>query len=140
MELPVIVLAVWIFVGFVIAAVFAMLCRGIGKSTEMNPEFLANMGFFWSVIPAALFGATRYFPWLDLTWLAPFGFLLGVVPLIFIVTARGSTEHTVPLFGRDNQGRLSLFACTPFEVITTCLYALLAFEICAIFLWDQLYR
>ena len=32
-------LAVWVFCGFVLAAVFAMLCRGFGKSTEMNPEF-----------------------------------------------------------------------------------------------------
>jgi len=44
------------------------------------------------------------------------------------------------MFGRDDQGRLSLFACSPEEVVTTVLYAVLAFEICTIFLWDQLYR
>ncbi|MBN35976.1 MAG: hypothetical protein CMM46_14615 [Rhodospirillaceae bacterium] len=133
-------LAVWLFCGFVLAAVFAMLCRGFGKSTEMNPEFLANMGFFWSVVPAAMFGASRYFPWLDLSVLAPFAFLMGLVPLIVILVIRGTPEHAPPLFGRDDQGRLTLFACTPIEVITTLLYALLAFEICTIFLWDQLYR
>ena len=62
MEFSAFGLAVWVFFGFLLAAVFAMLCRGFGKSTEMSPEFLANMGFFWSVVPAATLGASLYFP------------------------------------------------------------------------------
>lgn len=133
-------LAIWLVCGFTLAAVIAMLCRGIGKSTEMNPEFLANMGFFWAVGPTAALAASRYFPWFDISALAPFGFVLGLVPLAVIASARGSPEHPPPLFGRDSQGRLSLFACNPQEVVTTLLYALLACEICMIFLWDELYR
>lgn len=140
MGLSEISLAIWLVCGFLVAAVIAMLCRGFGKSTEMNPEFLANMGFFWAVAPVATLAASRYFPWFDLSPLAPFGFVLGLVPLVVIALARGSPEHPPPLFGRDGQGRLSLFACTPQEVVTTLLYALLACEICMIFLWDELYR
>ncbi|MBT6202525.1 MAG: hypothetical protein P8Q36_13660 [Alphaproteobacteria bacterium] len=140
MEFSEIGLAIWVFVAFMLASVNAMLCRGLGKSTEMNPEFLANMGFFWSVIPAAMFGASAYFPWLDLSVIAPFAFLLGLVPLAVIYVIRGKPEQAPMMFGRDDQGRLSLFACSPEEVVTTVLYAVLAFEICTIFLWDQLYR
>jgi len=140
MELGEIGLAIWVFCGFLLAAVFAMLCRGFGKSTEMSPEFLANMGFFWAIVPTAMLGASRYFPWLDLSVLAPFGFLLGLVPVIVVYSLRSNLEHAPSLFGRDDQGRLTLFACSPLEVITTLLYALLAFEICTIFLWDELYR
>ena len=140
MELTGTGLAVWVFCGFVLAAVFAMLCRGFGKSTEMNTEFLANMGFFWSVLPVGMFGASGYFPPLDLSFLAPFAFVLGVIPLVVIMGARSSDGVGPPLFGRDGQGRLSLLACTPHETVTTLLYALLAFLVCTIFLWDQLYR
>ena len=140
MEFSAFGLAVWVFFGFLLAAVFAMLCRGFGKSTEMSPEFLANMGFFWSVVPAATLGASRYFPHLDLSALAPFAFVLGIVPLGVIVAIRGTPEHTVPLLGRDQNGHFMFLACTAFEVATTLLYALLAYLICAIFLWDQLYR
>lgn len=140
MELSGIGLAIWVFCAFMLASVFAMLCRGMGKSTEMNPEFLANMGFFWSIVPPAMLGASRYFPWLDLSAWAPFAFVLGAAPLAIVMAIRGRPDHAPPLFGRDEQGRLTLFACTPQEVVTTLLYAVLTFEICTIFLWDELYR
>jgi len=140
MELIGIGLAVWIFLGFVLASVIAMLCRGYGKATEMNPEFLATMGFFWSVLPPAMFGASAYFPWLNLSVLAPFSFIGGLIPLLMIMTIRGKKEGENALFGRDSQGRLSLFGCSPFEVVTTLLYGLLCFEIATIFLWDEFYR
>ena len=140
MELTGTGLAIWMFCGFLLASVFAMLCRGFGKSTEMNTEFLANMGFFWSTIPVGVFGASGFFPFLDLSFLAPFAYLLGVVPLAVIMTMQTTPQTAPPLFGRDSQGRVSLFACTPHEVGTTLLYVLLAFMVCTIFLWDELYR
>jgi hypothetical protein len=140
MELVGIGLAIWILMGFLFASIIAMLCRGYGKSTEMNPEFLATMGFFWSITPPAMFGASAYFPWLDLSFLAPFAFVLGLIPLFVImsISQRGAKDNA--FFGRDSQGRLSLFGCSPHEVVTTLLYGLLSFEIATIFLWDEFYR
>ncbi len=140
MELTGIGLAIWTLSGFLLASIFAMLCRGFGKATEMNHEFLANMGFFWSILPVGVFGASGFFPFLDLSGLAPYAYVLGVIPLAVIMTMRTSPELAPPLFGRDGQGRVSLFACTPHEVVTTVLYALLVFSVCTIFLWDELYR
>lgn len=140
MELTGTGLAIWMFLGFLFASIIAMLCRGFGKSTEMNTEFLANMGFFWSVLPVGALGASGFFPLLDLSVLSPFAYILGLVPLAVIRTMQTSPDLAPPLFGRDGQGRLSLFACTPHEVGTTLFYALLAFMVCTMFLWDQLYR
>ncbi len=75
------------------------------------------MGFFWSILPAAMFGATAYFPWFDISVLAPFGFLGGLIPLVMVMTIRGKKEGENALFGRDSQNRLSLFGCSPFEVV-----------------------
>ncbi len=140
MELLGSVLAIWMFCGFLLAAILAMLCRGFGKATEMNTEFLANMGFFWSILPVGIFAASGYFPFLDLSDLAPFAYVLGAIPLAVIMTQRTTPDHAPPIFGHDRQGRVAVFACTPHEVLTTLLYSLLAFMVCTIFLWDELYR
>ena len=133
-------LAIWMFCGFLLAAILAMLCRGFGKTTEMNTEFLANMGFFWSVLPVGIFAASGHFPFLDLSFLAPFGYVFGIIPLAVIMMQRTTSDQAPPILGRDKQGRLALLACTAREVLTTLLYSLLAFMVCTIFLWDELYR
>ncbi len=140
MEIEGIWRAVWLLGGFVFASLIAMLCRGLGKSTEINPEFLANMGFWWSVLPAAMMAASAYYPPLNVSHLAYFGFLFGIIPLIGTVILMKRTKNAADLFGRDDQGRMSFLGSQTEEVVTTVLYGVLAFELTTIFLWDQLYR
>lgn len=133
-------LTIWLAGGFALACIFAMLCRGLGKSTERNPEFLAAMGFFWSILPAMMFGASRYFAPLDVGFLAPFGYVLGIVPVIATMSMRTDTQHAPPMFGHDDQGRMFFLGCRTEEVVKTVLYTVLVYELATIFLWDELYR
>jgi len=140
MELEGVGLAIWVACGFLLGGVFAMLCRGLGKSTERNPEFLANMGFFWAVVPAAMFGASAFYAPLDASFLAPFAYVLGIVPVLGTLAMRTDTLHAPAWFGADDQGRFYILGNRVEEVVTTLLYVLLAYEIVTIFLWDSLYR
>ena len=140
MELEGIGLALWTVGGFAFACCMAMLCRGIGKSTEINPEFLANMGFWWSIIPAGTMAATTFYPPLNISHYAYFGFLFGLVPVFGALALRKDTTHADAMFGRDDQGRMSFLGCRNDEVLTTVLYSLLVFELATIFCWDYLYR
>ena len=140
MELEGIGLALWILGGFAFACCMAMLCRGLGKSTEINPEFLANMGFWWSLLPAGTIAATVFYPPLNISQYAYFGFLFGLVPVVGALLLRKKSSHADALFGRDDQGRMSFLGCRSDEVVITIMYTVLVFELSTIFLWDYLYR
>ena len=140
MELEGIGLALWILGGFAFACCMAMLCRGIGKSTEISPEFLANMGFWWSVLPAGTLAATAFYQPLNISHYAPFGFLFGLVPVAGVLVLRQGTRLSNAMFGRDDQGRMAFMGNNNEEVVTTILYTVLAFELATVFCWDYLYR
>jgi len=142
MELEGIGLALWIVGGFAFACCMAMLCRGIGKSTEISPEFLANMGFWWSILPTGTIAATVFYPPFNVSYLAPYGFLFGLVPVIgaLILRKQAGTSVSNAMFGRDDQGRMAFMGCNTEEVVTTVLYSVLVYELATIFCWDYLYR
>lgn len=134
-------MAIAVVLVFMIAWVVAMLCRGLGKHTEVNPEFLANMGFWWTVLPVGMISATRYFePVAHLSQYAWFGVLFGLVPIAASIALRKPEVKADPFFGRDDMGRMSFLGCRPDELVITFFYTLLAFELATIFLWDELYR
>ena len=140
MALEGLALGVWVLGVFVVGALVAMLCRGLGKSTESNPELLANMGFWWCVGPTAMLGASAFFEPLDVSRLAYFGFVFGLIPIWGTLRLRTAARHAAIMFGRDAQGRMHFLGCRTEEVVTTLLYALLAFELANVFLWNELYR
>ena len=140
MELEGIGLALWILGGFAFACCIAMLCRGIGKATEISPEFLANMGFWWCVLPTGTLAATAFYPPLNISQWAYFGFLFGFVPVIGALILRKEGGVANAMFGRDDQGRMAFLGCNTEEVDTTVLYTVLVFELTTIFCWDYLYR
>lgn len=140
MELEGIGLALWMLGGYIFASCMAMLCRGIGKSTEISPEFLANMGFWWSLLPAGAIAATVFYPPLNISEYAYFGFLFGLVPVAGALALRKESHVEHVMFGRDDQGRMAFLGSSTEEVAITVLYTLLVFELSTIFCWDYLYR
>jgi len=133
-------MAIAVAIIFIIACLVAMLCRGLGKATEVNPEFCANMGFWWTVLPVGMIAATGFFPPLNISHYAPYGVLFAVVPIVGTIMLRKADVQGADMFGRDDQGRLSFLGCRPDEITTTVMYSLLGFELANIFLWDELYR
>lgn len=121
-------------VGFLLALLFSILCRGLTKPTEMNPNKMALVAFLFSVVPPAFLHAV------GLESLAIYGFLGGALVLIYVLVNRGEVSHPAIMFGTDSGGRTNVLGCYPAEILTMALFAILLYELTTIFLWDELYR
>ncbi len=126
--------AFFVAVGFLLALLFATLCRGLTKPTEMNPGWMAFLAFMFSVVPPAFLHAV------GLEHLALYGFIGGLLVLIYVIVNRGEVSHPAIMFGTDSGGRTNVLGCYPAEILTMTLFAVLLYELTTIFLWDELYR
>ena len=62
-------IAVLLAIGFGLALLFSVLCRGLTKPSEMNPNWMAVLAFLFSLVPPAVLFAV------GLGHLAFYGFL-----------------------------------------------------------------
>ena len=127
-------IAALLAVGFLLALLFSVLCRGLSKPTEMNPNWMAFLAFMFSVVPPAVLHA------FGLESIAFYGFLGGILVLVYVLANRGEVSHPTIMFGTDTGGRTNILGCYPAEVLTMTLFAVLLYELTTIFLWDELYR
>jgi hypothetical protein len=126
--------AVLLGIGFVLALLFAVLCRGLAKPTELNPNMLAFLAFMFSVVPPAFLHAV------GLESYAIYGFIGGALVLIYVFVNRGEVSHPAIMFGTDSGGRTNVLGCYPAEILSMTLFAVLLYELTTVFLWDELYR
>jgi len=127
-------IAILLGVGFFLALLFSVLCRGLTKATEMNPNWMAFLAFIFSLIPPAVLLAA------GLGEFAFYGFIGGILVLIYVLVGRGPVSHPTIMFGTDSGGRTNVLGCYPSEILTMTLMAVLLYELTTIFLWDELYR
>jgi hypothetical protein len=127
-------IAILLAIGFGLALLFSVLCRGLTKPTEMNPNLMAVWAFLFSLVPPAVLFAV------GLGSLAFYGFIGGVLVLIYVLVGRGEASHPAIMFGSDTGGRMNVLGCYPGEILSMTMIAVLLYELTTIFLWDALYR
>jgi hypothetical protein len=127
-------IAVFLGIGFLLALLFSILCRGLTKPSEMNPNWMAFLAFMFSVVPPAILFAIGW------DSVAFYGFIGGILVLIYVLVSRGELTSSTIMFGTDTGGRMNILGCYPAEILSMTLFAVLLYELTTIFLWDALYR
>jgi len=127
-------IAVFLAIGFFLALLFSVICRGLTKPTEMNPNWMAFLAFMFSLVPPAFLLAVG---WGNVAF---FGFFGGILVLIYVIVGRGEASQPTIMFGTDTGGRMNVLGCYPGEILTMTMFAVLLYELTTIFLWDELYR